>query len=92
MNSCGGPISICWAGFRTFRKRGPSCTTREKDKREKLIEYLLDHPDFAKNFATQWTVLLIGRGNQGRMVDRAVADELAAEAIRFGSALERGRP
>ena len=45
--------------------------TRENDKRGKLITYLLDHPDFAKNFATQWTVLLIGRGNQGQMVDRA---------------------
>jgi hypothetical protein len=45
--------------------------TRESDKRPKLIEYLLDHPDYAKNFATEWTVLLIGRGNQGRMVDRA---------------------
>jgi hypothetical protein len=44
--------------------------SREKDKRDKLVIYLLDHPDFAKNFATQWTVLLIGRGNQGRMVDR----------------------
>jgi hypothetical protein len=44
--------------------------TRENDKRAKLIEYLLNHPDFGKNFATQWTVLLIGRGNQGRMVDR----------------------
>jgi Protein of unknown function (DUF1553)/Protein of unknown function (DUF1549) len=44
--------------------------TRENDKRGKLIEYLLNHPDFSKNFATQWTVLLIGRGNQGRMVDR----------------------
>ena len=45
-------------------------STREGDKRAKLIEYLLDHPDCAKNFATQWTILLIGRGNQGRMVDR----------------------
>jgi len=45
-------------------------TTRENDKRGKLIEYLLDHPDYAKNSATQWTVLLIGRQNQGRMVDR----------------------
>ena len=45
--------------------------TREKDKRDKLVTYLLEHPDFAKNFATQWSVLLIGRGNQGRMVDRA---------------------
>jgi hypothetical protein len=44
--------------------------TREKDKRGKLVSYLLDHPDFAKNFATQWTILLIGRGNQGRMVNR----------------------
>ena len=44
--------------------------TRESDKRGKLIEYLLEHPDFAKNFATQWTILLIGRGNQGQMVDR----------------------
>ena len=26
--------------------------TRENDKREKLIDYLLEHPDFAKNFAT----------------------------------------
>jgi len=45
--------------------------TREKDKRDKLITYLLDHPDYPKNFATQWTVLLIGRGRQGRLVDRA---------------------
>ncbi|MFI5461313.1 MAG: DUF1549 domain-containing protein [Isosphaerales bacterium] len=46
-------------------------STREIDKRGKLIEYLLEHPDYAKNAATQWTVLLIGRQNQGRMVDRA---------------------
>jgi Protein of unknown function (DUF1549)/Protein of unknown function (DUF1553) len=45
--------------------------TKEHDKRGKLVEYLLNHSDFAKNFATQWSVLLIGRGNQGRMVDRA---------------------
>ncbi len=44
---------------------------RDHDKRGKLVEYLLNHPDYPKNFATQWTVLLIGRGNQGRMVDRA---------------------
>lgn len=45
--------------------------TREPDKRGKLVEYLLNHADFARNFATQWSVLLIGRGNQGQMVDRA---------------------
>jgi hypothetical protein len=45
---------------------------RAKDpgKRAKLVEYLLNHADFAKNFANQWTVLLIGRGRQERMVDR----------------------
>jgi Protein of unknown function (DUF1549)/Protein of unknown function (DUF1553) len=43
---------------------------KDHDRRGKLVEYLLNHPDFAKNFATQWSVLLIGRGNQGRMVDR----------------------
>ena len=46
-------------------------STREVDKRGKLVEYLLNHPDYAKNFGTQWTILLIGRSNQGRMVDRA---------------------
>ncbi|MGO9465225.1 MAG: DUF1549 and DUF1553 domain-containing protein [Isosphaeraceae bacterium] len=45
--------------------------TRENGKREKLIDYLLDHPDYAKNFASQWSVLLIGRSNQGRNVNRA---------------------
>lgn len=45
--------------------------TRESGKREKLIDYLLAHPDFPKNFATQWTVLLIGRSDQGRNVDRS---------------------
>ncbi len=45
-------------------------STRESDKRAKLIEYLLDHPDYAKSLATDWTILLVGRSNQGRMVDR----------------------
>ena len=44
--------------------------TKEADKREKLVDYLLEHADYPKNFATQWTILLIGRGNQGRRVDR----------------------
>jgi len=46
--------------------------TKETDKREKLVDFLLEHADYPKNFATQWTILLIGRGNQGRMVDRGV--------------------
>ncbi len=43
---------------------------KDSGKRVKLVEYLLNHPDYAKNFATIWTISLIGRGNQGRMVDR----------------------
>jgi hypothetical protein len=57
--------------------------TKEHDRRGKLVEYLLNHPDFAKNFATQWSVLLIGRGNQGRMVDRAALDSWLRK--QFGS-------
>ena len=45
--------------------------SKEADRRGKLVEYLLNHEDYPKNFGTQWTILLIGRGNQGRMVDRA---------------------
>ena len=74
------PTSTCWAGSRTSRKRKAFLGTRETDKRGKLVEYLLEHPDFAKNFATQWTVLLIGRGNQGRMVDRAALDRTGCES------------
>ncbi len=44
--------------------------TKAPDKRPKLVDYLLNHPDFSKDFATQWTILLIGRGRQDRMVDR----------------------
>ena len=56
---------------------------KEADKRGKLVEYLLNHPDFAKNFATQWSVLLIGRGNQGRMVDRTALNNWLRK--QFGS-------
>jgi len=44
--------------------------SKEKGKREKLVEYLLNHPDYARNFGTQWTVLLVGRKRQERQVDR----------------------
>ncbi len=71
MSSCGERISILWEEYPTSRSARAFFETRERDKRDKLVTYLLDHPDFAKNFATQWTVLLIGRGNQGRTVDRA---------------------
>ena len=65
---------------------------RESDKRGKLIEYLLEHPDFGKNFATQWTMLLDRPGQSGADGGPAARFELAAQAVRRRSALERGRP
>ncbi|AGA27208.1 DUF1549 domain-containing protein [Singulisphaera acidiphila] len=44
--------------------------SKEKGKRAKLVEYLLKHEDFAKDFANQWTVILTGRKRQERMVLR----------------------
>ncbi len=43
--------------------------SKEPGKRAKLVEYLLVHPDHAKNFATQWKVILLGRKAQPREVD-----------------------
>ena len=45
--------------------------SKESGKRRKLVELLLNHDEFAKNIGSQWTILLIGRQNQGRMVNRA---------------------
>ena len=44
---------------------------RSKDvgRRAKLVEYLLNSPDFPKNFSTQWKVILLGRKGQPREVD-----------------------
>ena len=39
------------------------------DKRAALIDELLDSPEFARNFATAWTNLLIGR-SENRRLDR----------------------
>ena len=44
--------------------------SKDTDKRAKLIDHLLDHPDYAKNFANLYTVLLVGRQRQDRGVDR----------------------
>ena len=44
--------------------------SKETGKRAKLVEYLLAHPDFAKNFGNEWTIILVGRKNQGRDVDK----------------------
>jgi hypothetical protein len=42
---------------------------KDAGKRAKLVEYLLSHPDFPKNFATVWKVALLGRKTQPRDVD-----------------------
>ncbi len=44
--------------------------SKEKGKREKLVEYLLNQADYSRHFGTQWTVLLVGRKRQERQVDR----------------------
>ncbi|HWE38152.1 MAG TPA: DUF1549 and DUF1553 domain-containing protein [Isosphaeraceae bacterium] len=44
---------------------------KDRDKRLKQVEYLLESPDYAKNMATIWSVTLIGRQNQGNDVNRA---------------------
>lgn len=49
--------------------------SKDPDKRATLIEQLLAHPDYPKNFGTIWTNLLVGRDPQGNQVERA---ELAA--------------
>ena len=44
--------------------------TKDPNKRLKLVDSLLENPDYAKNFASTWTISLIGRRRQERMVDR----------------------
>lgn len=79
--------------------------SKDKEKRSKLIEALLDHSDFPKNFANVWAVVLIGRADQGRNVNREAMktwlrrqfaegtpwDKMAFELINArGSNLENG--
>ncbi len=52
-------------------------SSKDKGKRAKLVEYLLAHPDYEKNFANIWKVILIGRQNQGQDVsEKALRDWL----------------
>lgn len=44
---------------------------KEKGKRAKLVEYLLEHPDYAKNFGNIWTLILVGRKQAERQVNKA---------------------
>lgn len=48
---------------------------KDSGKRAKEIEYVLANPDFAKNMANAWTVLLVGRKRQERNVDRKALND-----------------
>ncbi len=65
--------------------------SREKGKRAKLVEYLLKHEDFAKNFGNIWTVVLLGRKRQERMVDRPALSGALAVWLALGSQSTAGR-
>jgi hypothetical protein len=43
----------------------------DEGKREKLVNYLLEHPDYPKAFGNEFAILLIGRRTQDRDVDGA---------------------
>ena len=43
---------------------------KDAGKRTKLVEHLLAHPDFAKNFGNEWSIILVGRKPAGRDVDK----------------------
>jgi hypothetical protein len=47
----------------------------DKAKRAKLVDQLLAHPDYARNFSNEFRILLIGRRNRARQVN---SDALAS--------------
>jgi hypothetical protein len=51
-----------------FLRRDPK-DAKDLSRRAKLVEYLLNHPDYPKNFANQWKVILLGRKRPDRDVD-----------------------
>ncbi len=52
-------------------------SSKDAGRRAKLVEYLLANPDYEKNFANQWKILLIGRASQGQNIDdKALRDWL----------------
>lgn len=44
--------------------------TKDSGKRAKLINYLLENPDYPKNFGNVFTIIMVGRKNLGRDADR----------------------
>lgn len=53
-------------------------------KRAKLVDYLLANPDFAKNFGNEWTIILVGRRNQGRDVDKGTLSSWLRKQVSAG--------
>ncbi len=43
---------------------------KEPGKRTKLVDYLLEHPDFAKSFGNEFSILLVGRRGQDQAINR----------------------
>ena len=61
----------CWGRIPNVEEAAAFLESKEKgDKRLKLINYLLEHPDFAKNFGNEWSIILIGRKPQNRDIDK----------------------
>ena len=58
--------------------------SKEKGKRAKLVDYLLANPDFAKNFGTEWTIILIGRKPEDRDVDRGALESWLRKQVTAG--------
>ena len=63
-NGSAACISTWQAGFRRPTKRSSSSTDASADKRAQLVDALLESPETARNFATSWTNLLVGRGRE----------------------------
>ncbi len=68
--SCAGPTSTSSAGCRRPTRRGRSSPTHRATKRERLIDALLERPEYADFWANKWADLL--RPNPYRVGIKAV--------------------
>ena len=64
------PTWTCSGRIPTVQEARAFLQTKESDKREKLVDYLLDHADYPKNFAHAVDRPPDWPGQPGRMVDR----------------------
>lgn len=47
---------------------------KESGKRQKLVENLINSPDYSKNMGSLWSILLVGRRPQGQNVSKAALE------------------